>query len=670
MIHNSSSPSPTPCNFNRHRTTGSAIIAFALAMFIGNAPADELTALDYFEQGERSFQRSDYDEAAKWYEQARQLREDDGFVTTAEWTEKRFISHGRGVKQITERKQQTAEYRPNARLETIGNWRKDQHRRNNPPVLQLSWIALRDPSKDNILDGGETATIVLDLRNVGQSMALDTRLDISLDNAADLSVVSTLSVGDLGPEASTIIEVPIAANRRVADENRGIAIRALEKEGFDSNPLDIVLRTRPHRPPQIAFSQVRIEDHNDDARIEPAEVVKVVARIANVGYGVADDVNAKVQLGDNVFLGPEAHDDFTLGQLFPGEHRDIEFSFLTNRRLNNGDLIPVDIVVNEASGQFSAQRNLGLTVYAPDTPTWRVTAKPGMLIGAGSPSSLEVDVDTQIPKVDIKNEHAVAVVIGNRNYLAPGLPQVDYALNDARIVKEYLINTLGYQEHNIIYLEDATAARFNETFGSERHFAGRVYSYVKPNISDVFIYYSGHGAPDINNKNAYFVPIDVDPNYIATSGYSLETFYNNLSQLPARSITVVLDTCFSGNSHGGFLLSNISPALIKVRAHQPLLERTAIFTSASPDQVSTWYHDKRHGLFTYYFLKGLAGSADINNDNLVHTGELGAYLKREVPLKARRFNGLEQTPALSQETDIMLVDYRMGDEIAPLVMTE
>ena len=644
-----------------------ALTLLMLAISHGSL-ADDQTALEYVQRGEESYLRSEYDEAAKWYEQALEVREEDGFVTTAEWTEKRFIPQGRGLRQVAEHKQQTAEYSPNARLNAIHNWRQEQYRRNNPPLLQLSWVALRDPSKDNILDGGETATIVLDLRNLGQSMALETALEINLDNADHLSVTPTITVGDLGPEESTIIEVPIAASRMVTDENHGIAIRALEKEGFDSNPLDIVLRTRPHRPPQIEFSQMRIEDHNHDSRIEPAELVRVTARIANIGHGVADDVNATVQLGENVFLGPEANDHFRIGQLFPGEHRDIEFSFLTNRRLNNGDEIPIDIIASEASGQYGARRNPGLTVYASDTPPLGI--KRYTQINTNSPPSLEVDIDVQIPEIDTKNEHAVAVVIGNRNYLAPGLPPVDYALNDARIVKEYLIKTLGYQDHNILHLEDATAARFNEMFGNERNFAGRVYSYVKPGVSDVFIYYSGHGAPDVNNKNAYFVPIDVNPNYIATSGYSLETFYNNISQLPARSITVVLDTCFSGNSHGGFLLSNISPALIKVRAHRPLLERTAIFTSASPDQVSTWYHDKRHGLFTYYFLKGLAGSADMNQDSIIHTSELGAYLQRQVPYKARRLNGLEQTPSLSQKDDIMIVDYRMGDTIEPLVMTE
>ena len=66
-----------------------------------------------------------------------------------------------------------------------------------------------------------------------------------------------------------------------------------------------------------------------------------------------------------------------------------------------------------------------------------------------------------------KNPNAVAVVIGNRNYTNPGVPDVAYAENDALIVKQYLIQTLGYSEENIHYHIDATKGVFEEVFGNE-----------------------------------------------------------------------------------------------------------------------------------------------------------------------------------------------------------
>ena len=216
-----------------------------------------------------------------------------------------------------------------------------------------------------------------------------------------------------------------------------------------------------------------------------------------------------------------------------------------------------------------------------------------------------------------------------------------------------LINIMTYFL-NTIHIENATAARFSETFGNSDNFAGKLYNYVNPGKSDVFIYYSGHGAPDLQNKGSYFVPIDVDPNYIATSGYSLDLFYKNISKIPAKSVTIVLDTCFSGNSDGGFLLRNMSPAILKSKSVFPSINQAAIFTSSKPDQISTWHHEKKHGLFTYYFLKGLTGAADTNRDSDITSTELGSYLAQNVPMQARKMNGQIQTPTLTQQKELVI----------------
>jgi hypothetical protein len=47
-------------------------------------------------------------------------------------------------------------------------------------------------------------------------------------------------------------------------------------------------------------------------------------------------------------------------------------------------------------------------------------------------------------------DHAYAVIFGVERYR--DLPQVDYAVRDAEMVKKYLVRTLGYREQNIIML--------------------------------------------------------------------------------------------------------------------------------------------------------------------------------------------------------------------------
>jgi len=72
-----------------------------------------------------------------------------------------------------------------------------------------------------------------------------------------------------------------------------------------------------------------------------------------------------------------------------------------------------------------------------------------------------------------------------------------------------------------------------------------------------------------------------------------------------------------------------------------------LMTSAALDQVSSWYGEKKHSLFTYFFLKGLQGEADANKDGKITVGEMQTYLKENVPYMARRLTGNEQQPVIT-----------------------
>jgi hypothetical protein len=54
----------------------------------------------------------------------------------------------------------------------------------------------------------------------------------------------------------------------------------------------------------------------------------------------------------------------------------------------------------------------------------------------------------------------------------------------------------------------------------------------------------------------------------------------------------------------------------------------------------------RHGLFTYYLLRGLRGEADANHDGEVTLGELTAFLGETVPAAARSDFSQERRPLI------------------------
>ena len=245
-----------------------------------------------------------------------------------------------------------------------------------------------------------------------------------------------------------------------------------------------------------------------------------------------------------------------------------------------------------------------------------------------------------------KNRDAIAIIIGNEYYANPDIPEVEFARRDAKAIKSFLVNALGYREGNIIYKINANKADFDRIFGTASDFKGQLYNWVKPHKSDVFIYYSGHGAPDPTTRKAYFVPVDCDPSYINLNGYPLDLFCRNLSKLKARSINVVIDACFSGITESGSILKDVSPVTITVKNPLLHLRNAVVFMSTASNQVATWYREKGYGLFTYYFLQALKGKADLNKDRKIQVSEIYQYLKENVPYMARRLRNREQVPMI------------------------
>lgn len=260
--------------------------------------------------------------------------------------------------------------------------------------------------------------------------------------------------------------------------------------------------------------------------------------------------------------------------------------------------------------------------------------------------SAGIDVDRP-PMTGMSNPDAVAVIIGISKYRDKDIPGVDYAVRDARTMKEYLVKTLGFQEKNILeaYDEDALLSTFQSIFPDELR------SRIVPGKSDVFIYYSGHGVPDLATKEAFFAPYDFRPSSTSKTGYALKDFYNQLERLGARSTTIVIDACFSGSYDGGMLVKSASPVFLTVKNPVINITNCTVFTSSTSQQISSWYHQKKHGLFTYYFLLGLQGKADVDNDGQVTVYEMESYLEKNVSQQARLLYNREQTPEISGAKD-------------------
>ncbi|MDE6094304.1 MAG: caspase family protein, partial [Muribaculaceae bacterium] len=247
-------------------------------------------------------------------------------------------------------------------------------------------------------------------------------------------------------------------------------------------------------------------------------------------------------------------------------------------------------------------------------------------------------IDIDIPSTTVAATNTFAVVIGNESYhrVAP----VDYAMNDARIFAKYCSRTLGIPEDNVRTYYNATFGDFVAAIDDITAIAAA----YKGDINVIF-YYAGHGMPDESNRNAYLIPIDATGTQPEVC-YPLGKLYEQLGQLKAKSVVAFIDACFSGSLRGDGMLA--SARGIRLRPKEiDATGNMVVLSAASGDQAAFPYHEKSHGLFSYYLLKKLN---DTKGD--VTLGDLADFVTDEVSRQSIVVNKKQQVPNVKWSANI------------------
>lgn len=524
-----------------------------------------------------------------------------------------------------------------------------------PADIQIEGLAFSDSDGNNRIDAREATYISFTITNRGRGDAMGMELEMSEINGVNgLGYTQNRSLGLLAAGDKKDVKIQVNGGTDLMTDQAEFKIVIKEKNGFDSRPVRISVSTQAFLQPELAVVDYHFTTPTG-GKMQLGIPVNLKMAIQNRGQGTAEDVKVQMKVPTNVFTA--GNSTFTVGRLGPGESKIIDYEFFTNRRYEKSD-VPIYAEITESYGQFGNTKVMSIAINQQLETDSRVVVQAGPLSEVNINSiKLRSDVDRNLPKTYANNPDAVAVIIGNRDYVNDDVPAVDFALQDALSMKRYLTEVFGYDENNIIMLLNATQADFNGTFGTLQSEKARLYNLVKANKSDVFIYYSGHGAPDIQENAGYFVPVDCDPSLVKFNGYSMNTFYQNLSKIPYRSLTVVIDACFSGSSDKGTLLAQTSLARIKSETGKLNDPNAVILTAATGDQVASWYPDQYHSLFTYYFLKAVQGAANVDRNKELTLEELRTYLNEEVPYMARRLRNRIQTPEINGQGGKIIVQY-------------
>ncbi len=520
-----------------------------------------------------------------------------------------------------------------------------------PADLYIENLLFKEPSGNMALDGYESGSIEFTLWNKGLGKAQNINISLSpLISDKNLFYSKEKIVEVIESKSSYSVSIPISAGGTVETLRRSIRIQANEEFGFDADPIILNFETVAFNPPDLRIEKIAINDReegdaygNGNSIIEPNESIVVSAYVQNFGSGAAEDVNATIMLASsnrNISC-PDQGKEIALGNILPGEYKPVEFYFFTSKRYAESD-IPLKIKITEAKGDYGKEINLGLkmnirteniidvNIAKIDIPKAEIKEIEGFS---------KSDIDEVTVKSKITRSSSLAVIIGIEKYKYAS--SASYASRDAGAFYQYATKILGIPDANVYYLVDdgATVGEFSKLFDEDGWLSRRV-----TENSDIFVFYSGHGAPDIKTKVPYVIPYDIDPNY-AQNGYSSYQLYKNLGALNAKSVTVMLDACFSGqNKENEMLLVGARPALLEI-AQSAVPSNVTLISASSANQISSGYPTEKHGIFSYFLMKGMSVESDTNKDGKITLGELYDYLYSNVKSTAGQLDR-EQTPEL------------------------
>lgn len=509
----------------------------------------------------------------------------------------------------------------------------ESRRSDLPPQLVVEGVQLVDESGDGAISGGESAIIEVEVRNEGRGPGL---ISAAIECASPHIKSLPASSVQVAPGAVATLSARVAADPALVGAPLRIKVLVREERGFDADPLTLAVEGREARYPKVVLAGVVVDDDsggdsfgNGNQKIEPGEQVELTLVVQNQGKAKATSARLALQSRDAMVI-LDGTTSWKLGELEPGQVVRKKALVVVTKTFAGTGQLPIDVTIESAEAEPQVAR-LPVKLHAASAKVALVEIESKESVIKDAKAGAEVD--RPFPTASLPPDLTQwALVIGIEDYV--NAPSAKYTARDAQRVMDTLQH-LGVPKENTKLLLNKEA-----TYGSIR----AAITWLKNNVEEgdrVTVFFAGHGVPGVEDKTAYLVPHDGDPNYPADTAIALPWLKSKLEGLSAGQIVLFLDACFTGEASRGAgksLLANARPLLPKLDHGTAGSERMTVISAAKSDQISSGDEKLKHGLFSNYLLMGLRGRADANGDRTITIGELFKYLEPQVKTHARRLN--------------------------------
>lgn len=417
--------------------------------------------------------------------------------------------------------------------------------------------------------------------------------------------------------------IPTAAS--LSTQQAGIASSASVAGGMPANriapPAGIPAASSRLQATALTFHAI-VRDESQDHMLQQGESLTIEVEVKNEGQAEAESV--EVLVGGEGALTEHFPPSVAIGDVQPGE---IKRTSITNRVVDLKDATQGELVLSV--------RSLTPLASLPSAKKFIFQVKPekadsGVIVS---------DVD-RLPKPFAlsKQTRTVVIAIGVGRFRDDRVPAVKYADRDAEVTAGYLRAIGGIPGDRVHVLVDkfALKADLAETF--DEWLPKRVDAETV-----VYVYFAGRALVDGKSGAVSLVPYDgtiASPNRL----YPVRHIQEVLAKLPIQRAIMMFEVSLDpspGADPGATPQADWGDGADDER------DDVMWMVGNRNLQEAHAYEQGKHGLFTYYVLRGLQGLADADRDGTVVAGELCTYVRGEVIHAAREQFGNAQQPLCS-----------------------
>ena len=365
-------------------------------------------------------------------------------------------------------------------------------------------------------------------------------------------------------------------------------------------------------PAQPLSFKATLLDENGNLLIESGERIRVRVDVVNTGAQTIQDSTVRLT-GPQTLLAQFPATTLATGAIPATGSKSLEFiaTMPQSPALQRAEL---QVALLNSSGQPAAPSQTLPISFQPTAALLEdVDHIPAATAGAQRPSDY-------------------LLAIGLSSYREQEIAARKYASLDAETVAAYFQTLGGLPQNNVRLLRDWSALRPDIEEALLDWLPAKT---TKDSL--VVVYFAGQAMVNASGET-FLIPYDGSMGS-PTRLYPLKELEAALGRLKAKQVLFVFDGTVLKNGADGRAKAAV-PKWIATPG--PVLHMIATTGFGRSLESDTWHH----GLFTYYFLRGLRGEADVNRNGEVTIAELTAYLNRKVPGVARSTFKQEQQPQI------------------------